>query len=55
MKENTDKRHLLMSKNKYSEIHIGQYIIKSSVNGKVLGIKKKTFSGDLIQNQNICQ
>ena len=39
MKRNTDKCHLLMSKDKYSEIHIGESIIKSSDFERLLGIK----------------
>ena len=39
MKGNTDKCHLLLSKNESSEIHIGDSIIESSTCEKLLGIK----------------
>ena len=39
MKENTDKCHLLLSKDESSEIHIGDPIIESSTCQKLLGIK----------------
>ena len=39
MKANTDKFHLLLSKNEFSEIHIGDSIIDSSTCKKLLGIK----------------
>ena len=39
MKENTDKCHLLLSKDESSEIHIGDSIIESSTCEKLLGIK----------------
>ena len=39
MKKNADECHLLMTKQKSSEIHIGQSFIKSSDCGKLLGIK----------------
>ena len=39
MKGNTDKCHLLLSKDESSEIHIGDSIIESSTCEKLLGIK----------------
>ena len=39
MKRNTDKCHLLLSKDESSEIHIGDFIIESSTCKKLLGIK----------------
>ena len=39
MKGNTDKCHLVLSKDESSEIHIGDSIIKSSTCEKLLGIK----------------
>ena len=39
MKENTGKCHLLMTKYKFSEIHIGESIIKNSDCEKLPGIK----------------
>ena len=39
MRGNTDKCHLLLSKDESSEIHIGDSIIKSSTCEKLLGIK----------------
>ena len=39
MRENTDKCHLLLSKDESSEIHIGDSIIESSTCQKLLGIK----------------
>ena len=39
MRGNTDKCHLLLSKDESSEIHIGDSIIKSSTCKKLLGIK----------------
>ena len=39
MKGNTDKCHLLLSKDEPSEIHIGDSIIESSTCEKLLGIK----------------
>ena len=39
MKGNTDKCHLLLSKDESSEIHIRDYIIESSTCKKLLGIK----------------
>ena len=39
MKGNTDKRHLLLSKNESPEIHIGDSIIERSTFEKLLGIK----------------
>ena len=39
MKGNTDKCHLLLSKNEFTEIHIGDFIIESSTYKKLLGIK----------------
>ena len=39
MKGNTDKCHLLLSKDESSEIHIGDYIIERSTCEKLLGIK----------------
>ena len=39
MKGNTNKCHLLLRKNKSPEIHIGEFIIKSSDCEKLLGIK----------------
>ena len=39
MKENTDKCDLLLSKDKSSEIHIGDSVVESSTCKKLLGIK----------------
>ena len=39
MKGNTDKCHLLLSKNEPSEIHIVDSLIESSICEKLLGIK----------------
>ena len=39
MKGNADKCHLLIAKDKSSEIHRGESIIKSSDSEKLLGIK----------------
>ena len=39
MKGNTDKCHLLLSKDESSEIHVGDSIIESSTCEKLLGIK----------------
>ena len=39
MKGNTDKCHLLLSKDEPSEIHIGDSLIESSICEKLLGIK----------------
>ena len=39
MVRNTDKYHLLLSKDESSEIHIGDSIIESSTCEKLLGIK----------------
>ena len=38
MKGNTDKCHLLLSKDESSEIHLGDFIIESSTCEKLLGI-----------------
>ena len=54
MKGNTDKCHLLLSKDESSEIHIGDSIIKSSTCEKLLGIKidsKLRFDGHI---QDLC-
>ena len=39
MKGNTDKCHLLLSKDESSEIHIGGFKVQSSTCEKLLGIK----------------
>ena len=39
MRANTDKCHLLLSKDESSEIHIGDSVIESSTCEKLLGIK----------------
>ena len=55
MKGNTDECHLLLSKDKSSEIHVGESISKNSNCEKLLGVKidSKLCSNDHVQD--LCQ
>ena len=55
MKGNTDECYLLLSKDKSSEIHLGESISKSNNCEKLLGVKidSKLCSDDHVQDQ--CQ
>ena len=51
----TDRCHLLMTKDKSSEIYIGEYIIKCSDRKKLLGIKTDSKLRFDDQVQDLCK